>query len=117
MLTRVLDDSRDHPEALALMGLLHDVGCLNRPAEALRYYRRLAALSGNTPAFLTGIYLQCQCHWNTGNLDEALRVSEEATKLPGLQRPARLALESLRENVRSAIKKRQEVAPAKAGGG
>ena len=40
-----------------LMGFLHDRECLNQPDEAVKYYRRAAALEDNPDASYSGMYL------------------------------------------------------------
>ena len=46
-LQEVLQAEPDQPEALRLMGFLYDANCLNQPDEAMKYYRRLAAVEGD----------------------------------------------------------------------
>lgn len=54
----VLDAEPNQPEALILMGFLHDACCLNQPDEAIRYYRRAAELKDNPAASYSGMYYQ-----------------------------------------------------------
>ncbi|KKK79130.1 hypothetical protein LCGC14_2836600, partial [marine sediment metagenome] len=108
LLAAILNDRPDDPEALALMGIVHDAACLNRPDEALKYYRRLAGLKGNPSAVLTGLYLQYQCHWSAGDLDSALDACQKALDLPNLWAPARLKLGGCRRNLAKALREREQ---------
>ncbi len=45
------------------MGFLHDRECLNQPDEAIKYYRRAAALEDNPVASYSGMYFwACVLH-------------------------------------------------------
>ena len=107
LLAEILKNEPNHPEALALMGMLYDVACLNKPAEAVKYYGRLADVKDNPTAVLTGLYLQCLCHWNAGDLAAALRASQKALEVRELFPPVRLTIDYYRRNLLRAIRERQ----------
>jgi len=48
----------DNPEALLLMGFVHDACCLNKLDEAMKYYTRLSAIKDNPSARMTGLRAQ-----------------------------------------------------------
>lgn len=77
LLGKILQDDPNCAEALLLMGNLNDSGCLGRPDEARKFYRRLAGLKTNPNASFTGmfqetIFLQEEKRW-----PEALAAVEE----------------------------------------
>ena len=63
------------------MGFLRDRNCLNRPEEAIQWYRRLAAVEGDRSASFMGMYswlcvLQDRRQWQ-----ETLDLSEKTLQL------------------------------------
>ncbi len=58
LLDEILKNDPASPEALLLMGWLHDIWCANEPETALRYYRRLADVTSNPRASVEGWYQQ-----------------------------------------------------------
>ena len=73
----ILDADPNHGEALILMGFLHDRNCLNQPDEAIKYYRRAAALENNPVASCSGM-----CFWgrvlrDRGQWQETLDLCKE----------------------------------------
>jgi hypothetical protein len=56
-LQQVLDAEPNQPEALILMGFLHDRSGFNQPHEAITYYRRAAELENDPIASYSGMYL------------------------------------------------------------
>jgi len=69
-----LDKDPKCPEALLILGLLHESCCLNEPEKALGYYARLAKIDSEPPAALAGLAHQYRVLFATGRAAEALEV-------------------------------------------
>ena len=64
------------PEAMLLMGLVHESYGLNQPDKAIEYYGRLAAIKDNPPAALAGLMHQYRLHIEAKRYADALRVGK-----------------------------------------
>ena len=71
----VLAGSPDDPQALLLMAVMND-WCLNRPDEAIAWYRRLAALKSDLSAVYTGLYGEFKIHYALSHWDQAIETGE-----------------------------------------
>ncbi|MGD9125937.1 MAG: tetratricopeptide repeat protein [Planctomycetia bacterium] len=60
LLEKILAKKPDHPEALLLMGHLHNSWCLKKPEAAIEYFQKLVDLKDNPQARFTGLYWQCE---------------------------------------------------------
>ena len=69
-----LDKDPKCPEALLMMGLLHESCCLNEPDKAIECYGRLAAIKDNPPAAFAGLVHQYRLQIEAKRYAEALRV-------------------------------------------
>ena len=77
VLEKILKAEPRNAEAMLLMGFVLDYKCLNRPAEAMAWYKKAAAL--DTPeAALAAMVLQCWQHAAAGRWVEALAVTDAA---------------------------------------
>ncbi|HET6430374.1 MAG TPA: hypothetical protein VFJ30_18310 [Phycisphaerae bacterium] len=112
LLAEILREDPDDPEAVLLMGLVHDRVCLNRPDDALEYYRRLAKMTGRPDAVVSGLELQCRWHVLAGDLEKALRIGQEGAALPGLFLSIRGQFEYLTRAITKEIADRQAAAKA-----
>ena len=75
-LQEVLQAEPDQPEALRLMGFLYDANCLNQPDEAMKYYRRLAAVEGDPSATFSGMRLCLAMFIARGQWQDAAALSQ-----------------------------------------
>jgi hypothetical protein len=71
-----LASNPDDPQALALMAVLNDFWCFNRPDEAITWYRRLSALESNLSAVYTGLYGEFRINFTLGRWEEAIQTGE-----------------------------------------
>ena len=95
---RVLDAKPRDPEGLLLMGLLHDRDCLNRPDDAIEYYRRLAESRDDPSAAFTGMYLWTCVLRDQGQWKETLQSCDKILQLyPGLEDVNRQRIQILRD--------------------
>ncbi len=72
----VLAASPDDPQALLLMAVLNDFWCLNRPDEAIAWYRRLSTLKSNLSSVYTGLYAEFRINYALGRWDQAIETGE-----------------------------------------
>lgn len=108
---QVLDADPNQPEALLLMGLLHDRNGLRRPDEAIEYYRRAADLKDNGNASYSGMYLWA-CVLKDGNRwPETVELCERILRrYPGLGRRPRENIQWLRDHARKQAGAKQAAA-------
>ena len=92
ILHAVLKKQPTSPDALLLMGMVHDRLALNRPHEALAYYSRAAALRDDPRVAAAGLYHKYVLYLQTGQRPEALRVGKELLDRFELYRPYRQAI-------------------------
>jgi tetratricopeptide (TPR) repeat protein len=79
------------PQALLLMAVLHDFWCLNRPDQAMAWYRKLSALESDRSALYTGLYGEFRIHYALGQWDQAVDSGErllDKIPVPGGRRTA-----------------------------
>jgi hypothetical protein len=72
----VLANSPDDPQALLLMAVLNESWCLNRPDDALAWYRRLSALKSNPSAVYAGLYGEFRINYTLGRWDQVIHAGE-----------------------------------------
>jgi tetratricopeptide (TPR) repeat protein len=114
-LRQVLDAEPNQPDALILMGFLHDRSCLNRPDEAIEYYRRAAALEDDPIASYSGMYLWVCVLKNRRQWKETVDLCEKILqRYPGLGEHERQDSEWLRDYGRRQLAKKDAKQPAAA---
>ncbi len=114
-LQEVLDTDPDQPEALLLMGFLHLRECLDQPDEALKYYRRAAALEDNPVASYSGMYFWARILHDRRQWAETLDLCQQISRrYPGLEPWDRQLVDQLRDSARQqlAAKTAKQPAPA-----
>lgn len=75
VLQQLLLSGTSKPQALFLMGFLHDRDCLKQPADALKYYRQLTELPDDIDSLYTGMYYSMCVLKDCQRWDEAIRLS------------------------------------------
>ena len=83
---QVLDADPRQPEALLLMGVLHEHSCLDQPDEAIKYYRRAAALENNPDASYPAMYEWALVLKDRRQWKEVVNLCERISALPGTER-------------------------------
>jgi tetratricopeptide (TPR) repeat protein len=73
---KVLEAEPDQPEALLLMGFVHDRDCLKQPDEAMKYYRRLAESPNDPNASFSGLLFWMYVLKDCQRWEEALELNE-----------------------------------------
>jgi hypothetical protein len=110
---QVLDADPHEPEALLLMGFLHDRNCLNQPDEAVKYYRQAADLKDNPPAAYTGMYLWLCVLKNRQQWKDASELCEQVLqRYPGLEERERQHIQWLRAHSRQQLAGKDAKQPA-----
>ncbi len=111
----VLDAQPNQPEALILMGFLYDRVCLNQLDEAIKYYRRAAALEDNPSASYSAMYFWMRVLEHRQQWQEMGDLCEQILhRFPTLQEPVRWHIERFRDHSRQqlAAKNAKQPAPA-----
>jgi hypothetical protein len=104
---QVLEAKPNQPEALLLMGFLHDRDCLRQPNEAVKYYRRLAELKDNPNASFSGMYFWMCVLQDCQRWDQALGLSEALLQqYPGLDQGYSHYIQAARDRCRQELAKK-----------
>ena len=110
---QVLDTQPNHPEALILMGYLHDRDCLNQPDKAIKYYRRAAELANHPPASYSGMYLWTCILQDRGQWQESIDLCEKILhRFPELDERERERTEQIRDHSRQQLAEKDAKRPA-----
>jgi hypothetical protein len=70
----VLDGDAGNVEALLVMAMLYEPGCLNQPGKAMEYYQKLGAVTGHPAGALAGLIHEFRLHVEAKRYADALRV-------------------------------------------
>jgi tetratricopeptide (TPR) repeat protein len=112
-LQQVLDAEPNQPDALLLMGLLHVRECLNRPDEAIKYYRRAAELQNDPVASYSGMYFWACVLLDHRRWQETIDLCEKILRrYPGLDESNRAAIERFRDDSRRQLARKDAKPPA-----
>ncbi len=106
---QVLDTEPNQPEALLLMGLLHDRNGLNQPEEAIKYYRQASNLPDNNNASYSGMYLWVCVLKNNKRWAETVELCDKMLdRFPGLGETPRKRIQWLRNHAREQLNQKEQ---------
>ncbi len=72
----LLASTPNDPQAMLVMAALNDVSCLNRPEDAMTWYRKLAAMETDPSAMYTGLCGEMRMNYELHRWDDALKSAE-----------------------------------------
>jgi tetratricopeptide (TPR) repeat protein len=111
-LQQALDADPRQPEALILMGYLHDRECLDQPDEAIKNYRRAAALEDNPNASYSGMFYWRHLLENLQRWKELADLCEAILqRFPRLDEAERQRTERLRDSSRRQLNETHATQP------